>query len=116
MGSAAAVNGETTTGKARPRPTKEAPITTPLDCYIKRTKDQLVKVEQAEINEEEVLDGHKENFKKLSATEKEPYEEEASLLLQQYQKVPCYSSLRPHIAPPAPHARLNASLSVPHST
>ena len=123
MGSAAAVNGETKTGKARPRPTKEAPITTPLQCYIeaKQTKDQQVKVEQVELNEEEVQDRHKENFNKLSATEKEPYEKEASISLQQYQEVPRYSSLHPvnasmHPLHPAPHAHLNVSFYVPHST
>ena len=55
-------------------------------------------------NEEEVLDRHKENFNKLSKTDKEPYEEEASTSLQRYQLVPRYSSLRPLNAPIAPIA------------
>ena len=97
----------------------EEPITTPLDFYIKRPKDQPVKVEQVEINwDSEVLDRDKDNFNKLSATEKEKYEEKASISLQQYQAVPRYSSrtLLMHPLHPVPHARLNASLSVPHST
>ena len=71
-------------------------------------------------DEEEVM-RHKENFNKLSEKEKEPYEDAASISLQQYQEVPRYSSLRPvnasmHPLHPAPHAHLNVSFYVPHST